>query len=526
MHFSYSTGEASAFGNVVVTVPGTVLGGVLKFSGFMGYNEVELDLKSNAVAILDPNQSGSATNQSVIAGGTVLWALQNTYALASIVGAWGQTSLRDSVDDCGYLTPPHPTGCNRNHYNFSTSGFIGTVTAGHVIDLGGASGPKLDLRGSIGHTRMNGESFNNMAGDQQAYSFSTWTGTAAVTLFSNMTVEGNALLRPYIQGYVRQEWAYRNAFDFLLTDGTSGTVRQNQAHLYGGVDAGLTYTQGKTTVGAAIYYEASGDERTLGGRMGVSWKLDDVTGGAQKRRFNWSGFHVGANAGLAAGTSHAVTSMTCLDTSQVILDPALHECAFNLPSQFAAIAAAGTGRLSDRGFAGGGQAGLNWQTGGLVWGFEVDAETFKLAVSRSAIAANPANLADLITVASSFDTDWLLTARGRIGWAIEPQVLLYATGGVALTGLSASNLISSASGSLGAANSSGLVTGWVLGGGAEWALNRNWTVRGEYLYLDFGKVTANAQSNNIAAPTTFDNALATSTDLSAHIVRGGLNYKF
>lgn len=28
------------------------------------------------------------------------------------------------------------------------------------------------------------------------------------------------------------------------------------------------------TCGAAIYYESSGDEETLGGRLGISWKLN------------------------------------------------------------------------------------------------------------------------------------------------------------------------------------------------------------------------------------------------------------
>jgi hypothetical protein len=40
------------------------------------------------------------------------------------------------------------------------------------------------------------------------------------------------------------------------------------------VDAGLTYALGKMTLGAAIYYEGSADERTLGGRLGASWKLN------------------------------------------------------------------------------------------------------------------------------------------------------------------------------------------------------------------------------------------------------------
>jgi acyl-coenzyme A synthetase/AMP-(fatty) acid ligase len=31
--------------------------------------------------------------------------------------------------------------------------------------------------------------------------------------------------------------------------------------------------------------------------------------------------------------------------------------------------------------------------------------------------------------------------------------------------------------------------GWTVGGGLEWGLNEHWSVKGEYLYIDFGKVT-------------------------------------
>ena len=71
--YPYETKEYSVFGNIVVTVPGTVLGGQLKVSGFVGQNDVFLRLKANSVHILDPNQSGRATNQSIIVGGTALW---------------------------------------------------------------------------------------------------------------------------------------------------------------------------------------------------------------------------------------------------------------------------------------------------------------------------------------------------------------------------------------------------------------------------------------------------------------------
>ena len=41
-----------------------------------------------------------------------------------------------------------------------------------------------------------------------------------------------------------------------------GTELYDQAHLYGGVDAGLSYILGNMTLGAAIYFEGSSDERT------------------------------------------------------------------------------------------------------------------------------------------------------------------------------------------------------------------------------------------------------------------------
>jgi len=56
------------------------------------------------------------------------------------------------------------------------------------------------------------------------------------------------------------------------------------------------------------------------------------------------------------------------------------------------------------------------------------------------------------------------------------------------------------------------------------ALGGNWSLRGEYLYLDFGKVTVNTPVQDPVAP--FTNNLASSVDLTAHVVRAGLNYKF
>jgi outer membrane immunogenic protein len=522
--FSFDTTETSAFANVVVSVPGTVLGGQMKLSGFVGHNDVSLDLKSNALSVLDPNQSGSAENQSIMVGGTALWSLRNTYALATLVGTWGQTTLHDSVDDCGYTVPPHPTGCNHNRYTFNTAGFIATVAAGQVVDLAGPSGPKLDLRGSVGYTHNSGERFKNVFGNEQEYTFSTWSGTAAATLFSNMPLSDGAVLRPYIQGYVRQEWGYRSGFDALV-DGTSQTIRLEQDHLYGGVDVGLTYSQGSTTFGAALYYEASGDDHTLGGRLGLSQKLDGIN--APAKGSSWSGFYVGINAGMGWGNAHAGTSAVCNDTHDTTFDPPPAENGVQCPfarDQLAVVGAAGTGSMSDRGFLGGAQAGVNLQKGNAVFGFEVDVQSFKLGASRSGSKTDPNDPTNLITVATSFDTDWLFTARSRLGWLVSPNTLLYVTGGLAATELAVKNsLTSSASLAEGAGSASGRVVGWTLGAGAELALGGNWSLRGEYLYMDFGQVTVNTPVSN---PAPFTNNLASTVDLTAHLVRAGLNYKF
>jgi outer membrane immunogenic protein len=159
---------------------------------------------------------------------------------------------------------------------------------------------------------------------------------------------------------------------------------------------------------------------------------------------------------------------------------------------------------------------------------EIDVQSFKLAASRSVTTANPTVAGDFITVGASFDSNWLFTARSRLGLAVVPDVLLYGTIGLAVTELGVRNSLSSTlSLGQGADNDSGKRVGWTIGGGAEWTLNRNWSVRAEYLYLDFGKVTANALINDPNNPAhTGTNNLATTVDLTAQVVRAGVNYKF
>lgn len=268
--FAFDADEASGFANVMARLPEKIMGGQVKLSGIAGYNLISLDVESNGFAVLDPNQFGGAENGSVFVGGTALWAMQSTYALVTAIGFWGETRIVDSIDDCG-----NP-GCNLNRYDFDTAGFIGMATAGHVFDLSsGASAPKLDLRGTVAYVRNDGDVFENVFRDEQEYSFSTWTGTIALTLFSNMVVGDGASLSPYVQGYVRHEWDYESKFAAQEFQGPFLGVRSfEQAHTYGGVDAGLTYSIKNAKFGGSIYGEASSDEATIGGRIGATFLLN------------------------------------------------------------------------------------------------------------------------------------------------------------------------------------------------------------------------------------------------------------
>jgi outer membrane immunogenic protein len=254
-----------------------------------------------------------------------------------------------------------------------------------------------------------------------------------------------------------------------------------------------------------------------------------TTAAQAQQRTNWTGFYVGMNAGYAWGRSDAVTSFPCPAPAPGF---GLNLC-FNaaIPPT---IASAGTGSLAGDGFTGGVQLGYNWQSNQLVLGVEADFGAFALDLSRQVRANYPAfvlfaTAADSYTLRSSLDTDWLLTVRGRVGMAFS-DVMVYATGGLAVTNLKASHSFIDTDvfgPSAGTWSGSSTRLGLALGGGFEWALGRNWSVKAEYLHLNFGSVTA---SGVITHPGfgggSYAEAISTKVDLTAHIARAGVNFRF
>jgi len=239
--------------------------------------------------------------------------------------------------------------------------------------------------------------------------------------------------------------------------------------------------------------------------------------------YNWTGFYIGGNVGYARGKSNFVSTFDC---------PIGFACPYAAPVNHAAAGLAGTGSATDNNWTGGGQVGFNWQSGVVVWGVEADFQSFSLGVTRTVSAPFPAVFTSY-NITTGYNTDWLFTARGRLGWTVTPTALLYATGGVAVTDPQLTNQFIDnaasfgfASNTFGTSSVSSTRTGWTVGGGLEVALGNNWTAKGEYLYLDFGSAgTTVAWVTN----PTFQNPNRLTTvggDLTAQIVRFGLNYRF
>lgn len=204
--------------------------------------------------------------------------------------------------------------------------------------------------------------------------------------------------------------------------------------------------------------------------------------------FSWTGFYVGASAGLV--TQH--TRDTDLD---------------GIPILNGIIPGSNYG-ITGSGFIGGVNAGYNLQFApNWVLGIEADISGTSLNNTESIIGFSGCRFA----FKSKLST--LGTVRGRIGYAFD-RALLYATGGLAYGRIE--NSVTNDSGEPGQYfQSKEWKTGWTAGGGLEYAFTNKWTARIEGLYVDLGTTTT---ANNSGCRFSFRNRYG--------IGRVGMNYKF
>jgi len=185
-------------------------------------------------------------------------------------------------------------------------------------------------------------------------------------------------------------------------------------------------------------------------------------------------------------------------------------------------------RVAPMGVLGGVQVGGNIEFAPVVVGLEATWTATTLSGSQTIASLIPSNLE------KSTDTmPWLATATARIGYAAN-DLLFYAKGGGAWArvGYTQSTLV--LGGTLFSQTSlTDNRTGFVVGGGFEYGMNENLSLKIEYDYFGFGTKTYTFNNlsftNNPGAnppPVTPIGPFAASVKSQLQMVTVGVNYRF
>jgi outer membrane immunogenic protein len=229
----------------------------------------------------------------------------------------------------------------------------------------------------------------------------------------------------------------------------------------------------------------------------------------------FEGFYAGVNGGVAWSDSSAKAVLSTTSTTPVVTPPIAGGTVTAIN-----IGNADLGGHHGTGFTGGIEAGYNHVSNhnGLLLGFESDLDVYNINGDRTNVVSAGGTT---YTSNQRLDTDWMWSLRPRVGYA-SGAFLGYVTGGIAFTTV---RYTASVDDSSTAANSV-LVdhkkskTGYVVGGGLAYALGSNISLKGEYLFQNYGKESATATSTNGFY------TLSGQEYLKSHLFRAGLDYNF
>lgn len=251
----------------------------------------------------------------------------------------------------------------------------------------------------------------------------------------------------------------------------------------------------------------------------------------------WDGFYAGFNSGYMMAAGNPVTSSSSVQANALDVTGVPYSAAI-------ARSASGSVALDGGGALGGAQIGYNLPTTGrFLLGAEADIQAASLS-GQSTLTGTGSVTDGVSTARVTTDTisearvDWLGTIRARLGYFATPQMLLYASGGLAYGGVSSSVTVNQRwSGLLaaptlqtqsGTTTSASLASGWAVGGGFEWMILPSLSWKAEYLFFDLGARSLGSSTIATTNFTGFSDVVGTSTNLrfSGHILRAGLNYHF
>jgi outer membrane immunogenic protein len=260
----------------------------------------------------------------------------------------------------------------------------------------------------------------------------------------------------------------------------------------------------------------------------------------------WTGFYAGLNSGYGWGLTPGSYTQAPLFFDQR---------AVRYTGSPSGLGSANSGKatINQSGFLGGGQIGYNYQfMKKYIVGLETDMQGAAISGQGYYTGAG-VTVNDLLRGGNDiYDTsgfgqtqasiNWLGTLRGRIGYLVTPSLLTYATGGLSYGGVAARNYFGSQTNEYvtgaqwtletqqilaGSGNASTTLMGWNVGGGAEWMVAPNWSIKSEVLYYNLGSLTfggwgysPNAENNS----STLAVANSSTVSFGGIIARAGLNY--
>ena len=228
----------------------------------------------------------------------------------------------------------------------------------------------------------------------------------------------------------------------------------------------------------------------------------------------WAGVYGGWGFGAANGAFNIVGGDFVNDLPPTITTP---------------VQNSGAGAISANGVLAGAQGGWNLRMNtDVVVGLEADVGYGGLRGGRSGSGIIPGYNAPY-TVSQHLSTDWQAALRARGGYLITPSTLLFLEAGPALShmryGGSFGDYVPAADYTEHeAASGSAVKIGLTLGGGVEYMLTSNISLRAEYLYSRFPSVNMTGTSNALIPNPVPATVAHSSGPLNENSFKFGVNY--
>ena len=226
----------------------------------------------------------------------------------------------------------------------------------------------------------------------------------------------------------------------------------------------------------------------------------------------WSGFYVGGNIGASWGDSS--TKTTAAAGGGAVTIP---------PGDLNLINEGGDDGSDRTGFTGGIEGGFNYQMGSIMLGLETDFVALEVSQrqTRNFQSTVPLTPPTTYQLNQRAKTSWMWSLRPRIGYVAGP-LLLYGTGGIATSDIKVKFDFSDNRTPQNFVNGDNSKTkvGWIAGLGAGYALSPNLSVKGEWLYADFGSVSTSVTSARGFVTVTSE------AKVRSNILRVGADYRF